>query len=83
MQKCEKCAYSGNGMNDKKGCQVIVNNECEGYNQDCSFYKSRRQHIEERDRVIDICRKKGLCNNCKYNHVPCKKSGENGGERNG
>lgn len=83
MQKCEKCAYIGDNVNGKKGCKVIFNNECDGSNQKCSFYKSRRQHIEDRDRAIDICRKKGLCNNCKYNPVPCRKSDENGGECNG
>ena len=79
----KKCAYIGDNVNGKKGCKVIFNNECDGSNHKCSFYKSRRQHIEDRDGAIDICRKKGLCNNCKYNPVPCRKSYENGGERNG
>ncbi len=75
MQKCEKCAYMGN-VNGKKGCQIIFNDECEGYSQNCSFYKSRRQHIDDRDKAIDICRKKGLCVNCKYTSVQCRKSDE-------
>ena len=42
----------------------------------CTFYKTPEQFIQERNRAIEINRRKGNCESCKYNNgVPCTKFG--------
>lgn len=68
-----KCAlYVGNGF-----CQALCNVRCNGYNNKCSFYKSKTQFIEERDNAIKRCRKLNLCKRCTYRMgIKCKLSTE-------
>lgn len=59
------------GINGK--CNCLVDTMCGGK---CSFFKTEKQFVADRDKAIDICRKKNLCHRCVYVDEPCKKSKE-------
>ena len=58
------CVFYGKGHR----CSITTRTGCEG----CSFYKTEKQFNESCNRAIWICRKKGLCKNCKYVEKPCE-----------
>lgn len=63
----EKCFFR-----DLKGeCGAISGRFCDGYNKKCSFYKTERQFIMDRNAAIMKNRRKGNCANCKYSVFPC------------
>lgn len=49
---------------------------CDGWDNKCKFAKTEVDFILDNDKSIDICRRKGLCDNCKYTKVKCKLSTE-------
>lgn len=50
-----------------EGCNILTGNQdCNGLNTACKFYKTVEQAIKEEDDAILNCRSKGLCTNCKY-----------------
>ena len=72
-----KCAFAKTEIRGFYKCIAITADKCNGFNQECNFYKSEDKHIADRNKAIDICRKKGICKTCKYqNGNPCKKSTE-------
>lgn len=50
--------------------------KCTGWDDACKFAKTSQQFADDNDKSIDICRHKGLCDNCKYTKVKCKLSTE-------
>lgn len=72
-----KCAFAKTEIRGLYICIAITADKCNGFDQKCSFYKSEDKHVADRNMAIDICRKKEICNTCKYqNGNPCKKSTE-------
>lgn len=47
-----------------------------GWNDKCTFKKTRKEFTESSDNAILICREKGLCIGCKYYSKPCRTSTE-------
>lgn len=72
------CCHYGDGE-----CKILIYKEenstpqkCTGWDNKCKFAKTSQQFADDNDKSIDICRRKGLCNYCKYSKVKCKKSTE-------
>lgn len=64
---------------DNGACGVLSDTHCEGSRRGCTFRKTRAEFIEGKDRAIQICRDKGICDKCKYTEsdgIRCKKSTE-------
>ena len=82
MTNLEKiCCHYGDGE-----CKLLQSNpqnkkkrtaiKCTGWDDACKFAKTSQQFADDNDKSIDICRRKGLCDNCKYVDVKCKMSME-------
>lgn len=72
MNKDKTCHFScGNGF-----CRILSETRCDGENDKCSFYKTRKKYFEDLDNSILINRKKGNCRKCKYRETPCPLSKE-------
>lgn len=78
MENVKRCAFLSD-FNNK--CIALTVNECDGLNTNCSYYKTKEEHEADTDRAIDICRKKGLCRECRYRAVPCSKKSEENNDR--
>lgn len=67
-------------MNDKicyfrhrdGSCGALMGVYCPGINDKCSFYKTEKQYITERNLTILKNRAKGNCVNCKYVSIACE-----------
>lgn len=59
----KKCYFVIDGAGQ---CSILNDVRCTGYNPRCSFRKTKDEYNSEKDRAIDLCREKGLCENCKY-----------------
>lgn len=70
----EKCTFVGEGLN--RFCKILSGVKCLGNNENCSFRKTEKQFIEDRDRAIALNRLKGNCEKCKYMGAFCKTSAE-------
>lgn len=71
----EKCRF----MQDDGWCRILdLGRTCSGQSEHCAFRKTEKEFNEARDSAIDICRKKGLCDKCRYMPVTrrCTKSTE-------
>lgn len=53
-------------------CGALIDTYCVGINTECSFYKTEKQYIEDRNRAIEINRAKGNCVGCKYCNKKCE-----------
>lgn len=62
----EKCFFK-----NRDGSCGAMATFCHNNYEHCSFYKSERQYIMERNLAILKNRNRGNCNNCKYVIVPC------------
>lgn len=67
------CSILTNRKTSKHGDSIM---RCTGWDDKCKFAKTAQQFIKDNDKSIDICRRKGLCDNCKYTDVKCKLSME-------
>lgn len=69
----KKCAF----ISSDGSCRILDYDRCKGI---CSFYKSREQFVIDADNAIEMNRKRGLCDCCKYFPAKsrCKKSTEGG-----
>lgn len=70
-----KCHFIREDIDGNLECGILEC-YCDGFNAKCSFYKTRQQYKDSRDRAIDRCRSKGLCRGCMYRKKPCVKSKE-------
>lgn len=52
----------------------ILDVECTGTRsrQICSFQKTEKEYFEQRNRAVEINRKRGNCAKCKYKPYPCE-----------
>lgn len=64
---------------NQKGC-LLLGESCTGTKSKklCRFKKTTKEYIEGNNRAIEINRRKGNCENCKYRFVKCEpvKTGE-------
>lgn len=67
------CSILTNRKTSKHGDNIM---RCTGWDDKCKFAKTTQQFTDDNDKSIDICRRKGLCDNCKYTDVKCKLSTE-------
>lgn len=58
--------------NKDGSCGAIAGVYCPGINDKCSFYKTEKQYITDRNLAILKNRAKGNCVNCKYVPVACE-----------
>lgn len=65
----DKCTFSQNSW-----CGALSSTQCDGLNTACSFYKTKKQFTEDRNRAIMLNRRKGNCTDCKYVSAPCELS---------
>ncbi len=72
-ERRDECYFHRDGA-----CGIMMDTLCEGHKNGCTFRKTKQQFIEEKDDAIKVCRRKGLCKNCKYaqNGIICKLSTE-------
>jgi len=59
-----------------KTCGALSGTTCDGTNHNCNFFKTEKMYSDERDRAIELCRKRGKCIDCQYRPLPCKLSSE-------
>ena len=63
-----KCFFSSvNGC-----CTILYGTKCDGEKYNCSFFKTEREYITERNNAILLNREKGNCKDCKYRSVKCE-----------
>lgn len=55
---------------------VALKRRCNGYDDKCSFRKSKSQYWKDWDKAVDTCRERGICASCKYAGSKCLKSTE-------
>lgn len=55
-------------------CSILTATYCTGFRlkKSCSFYKSKKEYIDELNRSIRINREKGNCIDCKYRSLQCE-----------
>ncbi len=66
----EKCRFHVCGRH----CKILMGMDCDGTDENCSFYKTEFQFHKDADRAILINREKGNCKKCRYNINPCELS---------
>lgn len=71
------CYFAGLKSKDTYSCGILNVNVCSGKDTNCAFYKTKEKYNANRDKAIDRCRNKDICNDCKYTSVQCVKSSEN------
>ncbi|MCM1223567.1 MAG: hypothetical protein NC548_54880 [Lachnospiraceae bacterium] len=68
----EKCFFCNTEVNF---CDILVTGKravkCDGKNEKCSFFKTREKYFEDYNKAIEINRRKGNCENCKYVNARC------------
>lgn len=57
-------------------CGALADTYCDGYKEGCSFFKTTKMYVSERDKAISKCREKGHCKDCKYAVIACRLSSE-------
>lgn len=52
----------------------ILDTECTGTRSEkvCSFRRTEREYFEQRNRAVELNRKRGNCAKCKYKPFPCE-----------
>lgn len=69
----EKCKFHICG----RYCKILIGMDCDGTNENCSFYKTEIQFCKDADRAILLNREKGNCERCAYKSKPCEPRGRN------
>jgi hypothetical protein len=71
-----KCEFESNDRERYgSGCRILTAS-CGGHYENCKFYKTHRQFIQEQDKAIEVNRARGNCLTCKYDCAPCMLSKE-------
>lgn len=67
MEEKKTCHfYCTNGF-----CRVLSETRCDGERPGCTFYKTRKQYLQDLDDAIMLNRKRGNCSKCKYRENRC------------
>lgn len=53
-------------------CSALRDTVCNGKDKNCSFYKTEKQYIADRNRAVRLNRRKGLCDRCPYHTNKCR-----------
>lgn len=70
--KEKRCVF----WSDCNLCRILSETPCDGQKNGCTFRKTAKQYLKERDKAIKINRKRGICAKCKYRESPCTLSTE-------
>ncbi len=76
MNNDNKCYFANFNKRSQYACRILKVEKCDGLDTSCSFFKTEEKFNSDRDKAIDRCREKGLCNDCKYNQKFCMKNDE-------
>ena len=73
IQKSDGMCFFYRDIGEFGSCGILTDTPCSGKKSKCSFYKTEKQYYIDRNKAIQLCRDRGICDDCKYcGNAPCE-----------